>query len=222
MEAIPDQIERALVVTGGDPWSGPLPQFGAAIARVVAADSGVELALQLGLPINTVIGDLDSAPAEALREAERLGATLDRHAPDKDETDLELALDLVCGEGARDVVVVGGVGGRLSHLIGIATLLANEKYADVRIVWLLPQATVHIANPSRAVSVDGAIGDLLSLIPVGGGAVGVTTSGLKWSLHEDDLPTTSTRGISNRMLAERVDVSLQSGTLLVIHEENQK
>jgi len=218
VEAIPGQTNRALVVTGGDNWTGPLPQFGSSITRVVAADSGVELALQLGLPVDVVIGDLDSASPEALREAQRLGATLEEHPADKDETDLELALDLVRADGARDVVVVGGAGGRLSHLIGIATLLASPKYTDIQISWLLPHAAAHIATPKRVVTVDGAVGDLLSLIPVGGAASGVTTTGLKWTLHQESLTTTATRGISNEMLADCAEISVVEGTLLVIHE----
>ncbi len=218
MEATPGQSNRALVVTGGDDWSGPLPRFGSAIGRVVAADSGIELALELGLPVDTVIGDLDSAAPQSLREAERLGATLVRYPADKDETDLELALDLVCADGAKDVVVVGGAGGRLSHLIGIATLLASPKYADRRISWLLPHAAVYVATPQRVLTVDGSAGDLLSLLPVGGAATGVTTTGVKWSLHDETLPTTSTRGISNEMLADCAEISLAAGTLLVIHE----
>lgn len=218
MEATPGHNNRVLVVTGGDGWDGPLPQFGAAITRVVAADSGVELALQLGLPISVVVGDLDSAPGEALEEAERLGAVLQRHPVDKDETDLELALDLVCADGAREVVVLGGAGGRLSHLIGIATLLASEKYADVRLTWLLPHASSFVANARRSVTIDGAVGDLVSLIPVGGTATGITTAGLKWPLHEADLATTATRGISNVMMSESAEVSVTEGTLLVVHE----
>lgn len=218
MEAIPGQINRALVVTGGDDWHGPLPQFGSSITRVVAADSGIELALQLGLPVGVVVGDLDSASPEALHEAERLGAALQRHAVDKDETDLELAMDLVCAEGAKDVVVLGGAGGRVSHLIGIAMLLASEKYAEIRISWLMPDAAAHIATPKHMATVDGSSGDLLSLIPIGGDAEGVTTTGLRWTLHEDVLPATATRGISNEMVADRAEITLVSGTLLVIHE----
>ena len=99
-------------------------------------------------------------------------------------------------------------------------MLASPKYSDVRISWLLPHAEAHIANPNRMVTVDGAIGDLVSLIPVGGAAQGIATTGLKWMLHDDDLSTTATRGISNEMMAERAEITLTAGTLLVIHEGN--
>jgi thiamine pyrophosphokinase len=210
--------KRVLVVTGGDPWTGPPPRVGAAVEEVIAADSGVELALQLGLPIGVVIGDLDSASPESLAEAERLGARIERHPEDKDLTDLELALDLACEHGAREIVLVGGGGGRTSHLLGNAELLGSDKYAQVAIRWLLPRTEVQIARPGRPITVTGRPEELVSLIPVGGGVAGITTAGLRWPLHEDMLAAGSTRGISNRLLAEIAEVTITGGTVLVVHE----
>jgi thiamine pyrophosphokinase len=185
---------------------------------VIAADSGVELALQLGLPCGVVIGDLDSAAPEALAEAERLGARIERHPANKDFTDLELALDLACAGGARDIVLLGGAGGRTSHLLGNAQLLGSEKYSSVAIRWLLPHAEIQIARPGRAVTVTGRPGDLVSLIPIGGDAVGVATSGLRWPLHDELLPAGTSRGVSNELLAEMAGVIVAEGTLFVVHE----
>lgn len=210
--------KRVLVVAGGDPWTGPLPRIGAAIEEVIAADSGVELALELGLPCGVVIGDLDSASPEALAEAERLGARIERHPTDKELTDLELALDLACAHGAREIVVIGGGGGRNSHLLANAGLLASEKYANVLIRWLLPHTEVQIARADKPVPVIGRPGELVSLIPIGGDATGITTGGLQWPLHDDLLPAGSTRGVSNRLLAEIASVAVADGTVLVVHE----
>lgn len=218
MEASLGQPNRALVVTGGDEWSGPLPEIGAHVGLVIAADSGVELALQLGLPVNVVIGDLDSALPASLEEAERLGASIERHPAEKDATDLELALDRAAAAGVRHITVIGGNGGRLSHLLGIGGLLASSRYADIEIVWRLPHASVYVANRQRPTSIDGTHGDLVSLVPIGGPVAGITTTGLKWALHDERLTSDATRGISNVMVADRIEISVADGTLLAIHE----
>ncbi len=220
MDSNPTETKSVLVVAGGDPWSGPLPQLGSSTSRVIAADSGVELALQLGLPVSVVVGDMDSASAEALDEAERSGARIDRHPKDKDATDLELALDLALADGATSIVVIGGDGGRVSHFLGNAALVGSAKYGDIAMTWLLPGTEVHVVNPRRPVAVVGHPGDLLSLLPLGGACRGVTATALRWPLEGDDLASSGTRGMSNEMLSDQTDLTVEQGTLLAIHERH--
>ena len=65
--------------------------------------------------------------------------------------------------------------------------------------------------------VQGAQGDLVSLLPWGGDADGVTTRGLRWPLHAETLYSNRTRGLSNELVAESAEVTLESGLLLVVH-----
>ncbi|MCP3975515.1 MAG: thiamine diphosphokinase [bacterium] len=218
MDSNPTETNSVLVIAGGDPWSGPLPHLESSISRVIAADSGVELALQLGLPVSVVIGDMDSASPESLAEAQRGGARIDRHPRDKDATDLELALDLARSDGATSIIVIGGAGGRVSHFLGNAALLGSTKYADMTIRWLLPGADIHVVNSLQPAVVSGQSGDLLSLIPLGGACGGVTATALRWSLDHDDLTNAATRGLSNEMLTDQTQLSVEHGTLLAIHE----
>jgi len=67
--ADPIKPNRVLIVAGGEPWSGALPHIESAISEVIAADSGIHLALELGLPVSVVVGDMDSASPEALSAA---------------------------------------------------------------------------------------------------------------------------------------------------------
>lgn len=212
---------HAVVVAGGDPWTGPLPRIGATVSEVIAADSGVDLAIELGLPVSVVIGDMDSASPEALAEAELHGARIKRHPRDKDATDLELAMDLACANGARTIIVLGGAGGRMSHLLGIAALLAGEKYGAIRVSWLLPTAEIHVVNRAHPVTIDGAPNDRVSLIPIGCDAEGIQTTGLRWTLAGDTLSSTASRGISNELVADRAEISVTAGTLLAVHEGPQ-
>ncbi|HEY3434518.1 MAG TPA: thiamine diphosphokinase, partial [Solirubrobacterales bacterium] len=115
-----------VVVGGGLPAPGLLAQLPDG-APVVAADSGLDSALALGLRADVVVGDLDSVTPGALATAEAAGARVVRHPADKDETDLALALaeagELLGGRGR--VVVVGGVEGRLDHLLAEVLALAD-------------------------------------------------------------------------------------------------
>ena len=121
----------AIVLAGGDPAENHVRSRLPAGAIVIAADSGLHQAELLGLRVDYVVGDLDSADPAALERARAAGAVVERHPVDKDATDLELAFDRA--RGVRRITVVGGSGGRLDHFVANIALLASPKFADVEI-----------------------------------------------------------------------------------------
>lgn len=61
----------------------------------------------------------------------------------------------------------------------------------------------------------GAPGDLVSLLPLCGDVEGVSTSGLRYPLHNETLFAGCARGVSNEFTAHQAEVSLRRGLLLV-------
>ena len=208
---------RAIVLANGDPVAETpaLPLD----ALVIAADGGLSLAAPLGLTVDIVIGDMDSVSAPDLEQARRSGARIDRHPTDKNSTDLGLALDAAVDGGADDITIVGGAGGRLDHLLANAGLLAAERYDTVTLRWVTGGESVSVCRPGQPVGLGGKAGDLVSLLPVGGAAHGVTTSGLRWPLNEGGLAPGSTRGISNEMTTTEATIEVEDGRLLIVHRE---
>lgn len=209
-----------VVVTGGDP---PLPEVVLPVlagvperAAVVAADSGVEHALRLGLPVHHAVGDFDSVERAVLAGVEARGARLVRHPAAKSATDMELALDTAVELGALRVVVIGGHGGRLDHFLANCLVLAAPRYANLVVDAVIGEARVHVARPWAPTSLVGEPGDLVTLLPVHGPAEGVSTEGLLYPLRLEPLLEGSTRGVSNEMAATRAEVRLTAGGLLVI------
>ncbi|MCD9622812.1 thiamine diphosphokinase [Rhabdothermincola salaria] len=185
-------------------------------APVVAADSGIEHALRLGLGIDHAVGDFDSVEAAVLAGVEAAGTHVQRHPVAKDATDLELALDAAVELGALRVVVLGGHGGRLDHFLGNALLLASPRYANLVIDGVMGDARVHVARPWVPTRFRGRPGDLVTLLPVNGPAEGVSTSGLGFPLDMETLVEGTTRGVSNEMTADEAEVRLTGGCLLVV------
>ena len=196
---------------------------------VIAADGGLRWAQKLGVQADVVVGDMDSADEAALAEVEAGGAEIVRHDPDKDETDLELALRLACERGASSITLIGGHGGRLDHFLGNIALLASlpkgvqaqALMGDAEIAVLHGTGTAGTGtngteNKSSSRLFDGEPGRQVSLIPWGGDATGVSTTALRWPLASETLPLGTSRGISNEMTGTQAKVSLESGTLLVI------
>ncbi|NNF87118.1 MAG: thiamine diphosphokinase [Acidimicrobiia bacterium] len=206
--------KTVLVFAGGDgvELRRPLP----AADYVIAADSGLDLAISLGVEVDLLIGDLDSVSPDGLAAARAAEMEIEQHPADKDATDLELSLAAAVRHGAARIVVVGGGGGRIDHLLANAMLLASPGWAEIDVEWLVDAA--HIVAIRHEATIDGAPGDLLTLLAIGEPADGVSTEGLRYELSDDVLLASSTRGVSNEFMAPSVGVRVRNGVLLAIHQ----
>ena len=201
-----------VVVAGGDP---PTPEE---IARlpvnpvVVAADSGLDYAQAAGLTVAVAVGDMDSVSPEVLAAAEQAGTRIERHPADKDQTDLELALELAARLADR-VIVIGAGGGRLDHLIGNLAVLASPQWSGVDIEAWLGNAQAVVVHHHRVL--DAEPDTTVSLFALGGPAR-VTTTGLAWPLNEEILDPLTSRGVSNRASDPSPSVSVSEGVVLAV------
>ncbi|MFM7061794.1 MAG: thiamine diphosphokinase [Actinomycetes bacterium] len=211
-------MREALVLAGGEPvdprWHDEVTARAAAGAVVVAADSGIHHAHALDLAVAHLVGDLDSATAEAVARARAEGTPIEAHSTDKDATDLHLALDAARRAGATRVTVLGAGGGRHDHLLANALLLAADEFADLDLDACFGADRITVVRTTARLH--GAPGDPVSLLAVGGPASGITTAGLRWPLRAETLEPGSSRGVSNEFTAPEAVVSLDAGTLLAI------
>jgi len=202
-----------VVAGGGAPQREALPAIPSG-TPVVAADSGLEHARELGLEVTIAVGDFDSASPEAVAAAEASGTRIERHSTEKDATDLELALDAALELRPRRVVVLAGIGDRLDHLFSAFLLLASPRYAGVELDAHIGRARAHVIRGERTLS--GQPGELLSLFALHGSAVGVRTDGLAYPLDEETLEPGSSRGVSNVFASARATIAVKRGVLVAI------
>ena len=205
-----------IVVAGGDDVPADVFERLPAGAPVVAADSGIDHALELGLTVTVAVGDFDSVTASGLQQVTAAGARVIRHPTAKDHTDFELALDEALALAASEIIVVGGHGGRLDHLLANALLLATPRLTGVRVSAHWGPARVHALHGGDEVELHGTPGELVTLLPVHGPARGVRTTGLRFPLSGEDLPAATSRGVSNVLEGDTAAVGLEEGALLVV------
>ena len=183
-------------------------------APVIAADRGADHALAAGLQVEVAVGDFDSISSAGLEALERAGTRIERHPPTKDATDLELALDAAVALAPRRILVVGGAGGRLDHLLGELSLLASDVVAEIEVDAVLGRATINVVRRERVLA--GETGELVSLLALHGPAAGVTTAGLVYALRGETLLPGSSRGLSNVFAEPEARIALESGVLLAV------
>jgi len=208
---------EALVFAGGDPldhrWVDALPRD----AHVVAADSGLEQVHAQGLTAHLLVGDMDSVRTETREQAVERGTIVEQHPTDKDATDLELALAAAKAAGATRMLVVGAGGGRLDHFLANVLLLAAPDWAGIEVHALIGPAHVVIVRDHTMLY--GAAGSIVSLLPAGGPARGITTTGLRWPLRDENLRPGTTRGVSNEMTDLIATVALGDGVLVAVQPD---
>lgn len=181
---------------------------------IIAADGGGNALFAAGLTPDLVIGDLDSLAPEADAAFAAAGATFLRYPIEKDETDLELALLAAAARQADPIDVLGAIGGRWDQGLSNVALLALPELAGRRVRLLDVDQEAYLARGETPIP--GAVGDTISLLPLGGPARGVTTRGLYYALEDDELRFERSRGISNVIAWTPAAVVVREGMLLVV------
>ncbi len=199
------------------------PGWADGAAVVIAADGGYARATALGLVPDVLVGDLDSLAADAAVAAESAGTRVQRHPADKDESDAELALLEAVALGPTRITVLGAFGGpRIDHELANIWLLAHPALAGLDLILLDAGARVRLLTAPRPDGspttrpLEGRLGAIVSLLPFGGDAQGITTRGLRYPLTDEPLRIGPARGLSNVRVAADAAVTVRAGRLLVV------
>ncbi len=213
------QNNTALIFAGGN---APLPYLSQFLPQAqwnIAADSGLDHALALGVTPDVVVGDSDSVSEEALAFAHSLEIDFISAPTDKDFTDTELALSHAVHLGAQKIVVVSAGGGRFDHAHGLLTALFHPEWAHIQIEAFIDTAHVFALHGPSSLQITGEKNSLVALHAMNGIAHGISTEGLQWQLRNESLAPWVSRGVSNELTGTSGDISLQSGALLVVQPE---
>jgi thiamine pyrophosphokinase len=162
-----------------------------------------------------IIGDMDSAEKTQLEELQETGVAVELYSHDKNETDLELAIQRAVELGPEQILIIAALGGRLDQSLANIALLGDLQLSKIDI--RLDDGLEEIILCREYTEIRGSRGDLVSLIPWQGAVTNVQTTNLKWPLHQETLYPDKTRGISNEMTGNRASVSIGSGLLLIVH-----
>lgn len=207
---------KAVVVASGELVADDAAWLDAA-DLVVAADGGAGSLDRIGRRPDLLVGDFDSVDPALLERLAADGTPIERHPADKEASDTELAVRSALDADATEVVLLGAVGGdRLDHELANLLLLADPALAGRGVRAVRGPTTVRAVHGAGRLELLGAVGDLVTLLPVGGDASGITTDGLRWPLAAETLAMGRSRGLSNEVLIAPASVRIERGTLLVV------
>lgn len=182
---------------------------------VICCDGGIAHAKALGITPRYIVGDFDSADPVLLEEYRNQGIDIKTYPTHKDETDMELGMDLAIELGATDLVIFGGIGSRFDHTLANAHLLLRLLKKGIRGRLVNENNCVELID--KSLTVTGKKGDIVSTIPLSMEVKGITLEGFAYPLTnktlaiDDDIVA-----VSNVMLGETAKITITEGYLFVI------
>ena len=203
---------KAFIYIGGGIFADGITERPSDGDLILAADSGYFNARAMGIKPHAVLGDFDSMDESGLpHSVERI-----RVPAEKDETDTQLALSYALQKGAREIVFIGGLDGRLDHAFSNLLLLSalDEKFIHAiitdgnnRVRFLRNNSTLLPRSDFR----------YFSLLPADPKVRGVSIDGAKYPLKKATLLRNNpSLAVSNEIVGNCALIDVRRGGVWII------
>lgn len=194
---------------------------------VVCADSGLEAAHALQLPVKYIMGDFDSVSKQVMEQYRRPDGDGNRaefvqYPTAKDATDTEMVLQWLVEQKPEEIVILGATGGRLDHLLANIQILMHPLAANIPAYIIDRNNRLFLADHTVILHRQDLFGRYISLQPLTECVKSVTLRGLKYTLEDYTLTIGSSRAVSNEIAAEAeyAEIAFTEGVLIVIESRD--
>ena len=212
----------AYIFTGGEIAVGSMDELGLHMSEadlIIAADSGYNNASRLGVRPGLLLGDLDSIDRKKLAPDELEHIEKIIVPAIKDDTDTQLAVDTALERGADEIIIIGGLGGRLDHTLSTVFLLEDIKGEGARGGRTGGRNRVRIMESGEELTIKRGY-KYLSLVGLTDTCEGVSISGVFYPRKDAVLERKYAFAVSNEITADAAEISLSKGILLVIESRD--
>lgn len=202
---------RAFIYLGGVIFPDHITEKPADGDLCIAADGGYRNAVKLGHPVHIAVGDFDSFPKDSIAD----GIEMIELPAEKDLTDSQVCIETALSRGAQEIILVGGLSGRLDHTLANLCIL-EDLYAR-RVHGYITDGY----NRARFIRNSGVIilhSDFkyLSLIAADQTCKGVSVQGCKYELKNQPVHRRLQFAVSNEIVGNCAMVTVKKGGLYVI------
>ena len=206
---------RAFIYTGGTVRAEFITEHPKADDLCIAADQGYHTAKALGERIDLLLGDFDSigsVPGDEGMEIQRVPA-------EKDYTDTQLAVEIALERGADEIIIIGGLSGRLDHTLSTLAILEDLNTRGVyctvtdgqnRVRYMKSTSTLIARSPYK----------YLSLIAADEVVKGVDIEGCKYPLKKATLRRSHQFAVSNEITGNVAFIAVKKGGVFIIESRD--
>ena len=208
---------KAFIYSGGEIYPENITEHPKSRDLCIAADSGFANAKALGDRVDIALGDFDSLAGGV----DSIPDTVEKITvpAEKDETDTQLAVNVAIAKGAEEIVIIGGLSGRLDHTLSNLAIL--EALFDLGISAMILDGrnrARYIRSTSTLIPRSGY--KYLSLIAADEKVKGVSVEGCKYPLKNKNLTRKYQYTVSNEINENCALVSVKRGGLFVLESRD--
>lgn len=207
---------RVVIVTGGSkPSKERILEFLKDDDYIIGSDSGCNCLKEYDIIPNLILGDFDSIEEEVLSYFKEKNVEIMKYPSDKDYSDTHLAYSEGVKRGGEEFLIFGATGSRLDHTLGNIGLLliGNKNNTDVTII----DNNNRIYLKDESFIVKGNFEESISFHALSEEVKGFTIEGARYNIKNYNLSLLEPRAISNEFLDDEINVSFESGKILVLH-----
>jgi len=188
----------------------------------IGVDRGVQYLIEHGIIPDFAVGDFDSVSPEEWNAIKEHVDGVSRFKPEKDETDMELALLWAIKQNPSTIRIYGASGGRLDHFMANALMLAHFKQLYPRVHFELSdiQNSISVYVPGTFDIHRNDRKRYVSFIPLSPKVSGITLRGFKYPLTGKTVPFGSSLCISNELKEHTGTFSFENGILMMIRSQD--
>ena len=205
---------RAFIYTGGEVFPENITEHPKGDDLCIAADSGFHNAKKCGDRVDILVGDLDSIGSYKLDKKTELLQV----PAEKDVTDTQLAVETAIERGARELVIIGGFGGRADHMLSNLAILEDLSARGIYAMMLDGQNRARFLR-STSTLIPRSGYKYVSILAVDPVVKGVSVEGCKYPLKKARLTRNFQYAVSNEVVGNCALISVRKGAIYVIESK---
>lgn len=211
-------MTNALIITGGNlnlKWAESILKR-IQYDYVIAADSGLKYADELGVKPDAILGDYDSLEESVLEKYK--DNNVECYPREKDYTDTHLAINKAIDGGAKNITILGAIGTRMDHTMNNIGLLKMCLELNVKCVILDEHNKIQLLNDKSEIMTikkDEQYGKFVTIIPMSE-VVELTLEGFKYNLTNYQLKQGLSICQSNEIKEDECSIKVSQGTAFIL------
>lgn len=206
---------KAFIYTGGNIFPENITEKAKAGDLKIAADGGYKNALRLGVKVDILLGDFDSVGEYKTDE----DIEIIKVPAQKDFTDTQLAVETAIERGADEIVIIGGLSGRLDHTMSNVSILEDLSMRRVHALITDGNNRIRFINSTSTLIAKSGY-KYLSIILASEKAKGVSAEGCKYPLKNAKLQRNIQYAVSNEIDGNCALISVRKGAVYIVESKD--